>query len=303
MRKGLWVVAILVLVLAPVTVCGAMPKYSALYVFGDSYCDVGNIYLATAPNNYPPVPYFPGRFSNGPIWVDHIAAVLGVPLAPYLAGGTDYAFGGAWVTAPAMVPGGNTPIPSVPQQVGLYLSQHGGKADPNALFFLEGGGNDIVKTTSNNPEALGYQIAVGLAESELALRRAGARHFVVPNLFNVGLLPVATETNRVAFATAASAAANKWLATLLGFEQLLQGVHIIRVDVDSLMNAIMKAKFTFNGTTTNFNFSDVKDFCLTNTVCNDPDHTLFWDDFHPTAFMHGYFAVAIENTLAIEDKW
>jgi phospholipase/lecithinase/hemolysin len=296
MRRILWVGTILVFVLAPVTICASTPKYDALYVFGDSYCDVGNIYLATAPNNYPPAPYYSGRFSNGPIWVDHIASVLGVPLTPSLAGGTDYAFGGAWVTAPATVPGGTATIPSVPQQVLLYLSQHGGKADPNALYFLEGGGNDIVKTTSTDPEALGYQIAVGLAESELVLRRAGARHFVIPNLFNVGLLPVATETNRVAFATAASAAANKWLATLLGFEQFLQGIHIIRIDVNSLMNAVMKD-------VTHFNFTDVTDFCLTTVVCSDPDHTLFWDDFHPTAFMHGYFAVAIENTLAIEDKW
>jgi len=296
MRRILWVGMILVFVLAPVTICAATPKYDALYVFGDSYCDVGNIYLATAPNNYPPVPYYPGRFSNGPIWVDHIASVLGVPLVPSLAGGTDYAFGGAWVTAPATAPGGTGTIPSVPQQVLLYLGQHGGKADPNALYFLEGGGNDIVKSPSTNPEALGYQIAVGLAESELVLRRAGARHFVIPNLFNVGLLPVASETNRVQFAKAASASANKWLTTLLKFEQLLQGVHIIRIDVDSLMNAVMKDA-------THFNFLDVTDPCLTTVLCVDPDHTFFWDDFHLTAFGHAFFAVVIENTLAIEDRW
>jgi outer membrane lipase/esterase len=297
MRKNLWVFMILVMVLAPVTTSATTPKYDALYVFGDSYCDVGNIYLATAPNNYPPVPYYPGRFSNGPIWVDHIASVLGVPLTPSLASGTDYAFGGAWVTAPATLPGGSGTIPSVPQQVLLYLSQHGGKADPNALYFLEGGGNDIVKTTSTNPEALGYQIAAGLAESELVLRRAGARHFVIPNLFNVGLLPVATELNRVAFATAASASANKWLSRLLAFEELLPSVHIIRIDVNSLMIAVMKDA-------THFNFIDVTDPCLTTTtLCSDPDHSFFWDDFHPTAFGHAFFAVVIENTLAIEDRW
>ena len=295
MRRNPWVFMIFVLLLAPVTICAEIPKYSALYVFGDSYCDVGNIYLATA-NSYPPAPYYPGRFSNGPIWVDHIASVLGVPsFGPSLAGGTDYAFGGAWVTAPAALPGGGGAIPSVPQQVLLYLSQHGGKADPNALYFLEGGGNDIVKTASNNPEALGYEIAVGLAESEMILRRAGARHFVIPNLFNVGLLPVATETNRVAFAAAASAAANKWLAKLLEFEEMLPRVHIIRVDINSLMNAIMKDE-------THFNFQDVMSFCLTATPCKDPNKFFFWDDFHPTAFAHADFAVAIENTLAIEDR-
>jgi phospholipase/lecithinase/hemolysin len=295
MRGSFWIVLTLVCALMQINAWSA-PKYDALYVFGDSYCDVGNIYLATAPNNYPPAPYYAGRFSNGPIGVDHVASVLGVPLTPSLTGGTDYAVGGAWVTAPQTVPGGSGVIPSVPQQVLLYLSQHGGKADPNALYFLEGGGNDIVKSPSTDPEGLGYQIAVGLAESELALRRAGARHFVISNLFNIGLLPVAAETNRVAFATAASASANKWLTTLLGFEQLLQGVRIMRVDVNSLMNAVFKD-------VTHFSFTNVTTPCFNgSSVCPDPDHSFFWDDFHPTAFGHSLFAVAIENTLAIEDR-
>jgi hypothetical protein len=43
--------------------------------------------------------------------------------------------------------------------VELYLSQHGGKADPNALYILEGGGNDILDTTNHSPETLGLHIA------------------------------------------------------------------------------------------------------------------------------------------------
>ena len=62
----------------------------------------------------------------------------------------------------------------MPQQVELYLSQHGGNADPKALYILEGGGNDILNTTTGSPEALGYQIAVGIADSEFMLRQAGA---------------------------------------------------------------------------------------------------------------------------------
>ena len=293
MRRSFRIVMIFALMLGSVALYAAAPKYSALYVFGDSYCDVGNIY---AKAQYPPPPYLPGRFSNGPIWVDHIASYLGVPLEPVLKGGTDYAFGGAWATAPATIEGlDGVVIPSVPQQVQMYLGSHGGKADPNALYFLEGGGNDIVKTTSTDPEALGYQIAAALADSELMLRRAGARHFLIPNLFNVGLLPVATEIGRVQFAAAASAAANKWLARLLKFEEMLPRVQIIRVDINSLMNAIMKDE-------THFNFQDVKKFCLTTTsLCSDPNEFFFWDDFHPTAFAHADFAVAIENALATEN--
>jgi outer membrane lipase/esterase len=273
--------------LATSKICVATPSYDNIYVFGDSYCDVGNILIATHGAE-PAFPYYNGRFSNGPIWIEHVAGSLGLPMKPALAGGTDYAFGGAWATEPQAIPGGGT-IPSVPQQVGLYLSQHGGKADPNALYILEGGGNDILDTTTGSPDALGFKIATALAESELLLRRAGAKHFVVPDLFDVGLLP-AGAPNAV-FDHAASVAANKYLDQLLGLEELLEGVYILRLDVFSLLNSVKTDP-------THYGFTDITDPCLTTVVCADPDHTLFWDTHHPTVFGHDLFATNLEVVLA-----
>jgi phospholipase/lecithinase/hemolysin len=284
MRKNTWILMTAFLGLATLTAQAATPNYDALVVFGDSYCDVGNLFALTGGAE-PPAPYYNGRFSNGPIWLDHVAGFLGVPLKAYALGGTDYAFGGAWVTQPQSVTG----VPSVPEQVGLYLLQHGGKADPNALYILEGGGNDILDTTSGSAEVLGSEIAEGIARSELLLRKAGARHFVIPDLFNVGLLPAAA--GNVPFAKAASAAADKTLDELLALEDLFEGVHIIRMNVFSLFNAIETAP-------THFGFTDVTNPCLTTGVCADPDHTLFWDTHHPTVFGHAFFAVTLENVLA-----
>jgi phospholipase/lecithinase/hemolysin len=263
------------------------PAYTALYVFGDSYCDVGNIFIATGGLIAGP-PYYAGRFSNGPIWIDHLAGSLGLTVKPSLQGGTDYAAGGAWVTAPQVTKFGT--IPSVPQQVALYLSQHGGKADPRALYILEGGGNDIIGTTSGNPDTLGFQIAEGIAESQVLLRQAGARHFLIPNLFNVGLLPAAA--GNASFAAAASTSVNKWLKVLLGLEERLAGVSILRMNVFGLMNAIERAP-------THFGFTNLTTPCFTGTtVCSDPDHTLFWDVEHITEFGQSAFAVVAENTLS-----
>ena len=126
MRKSSGISFMVVLLCLASTAAQAVTaSYDALYVFGDSYCDVGNIFTATGGAE-PAAPYYDGRFSNGPIWLDHVAGFLGVPLKAYLLGGTDYAFGGAWVTEPQSIPGGET-IPSVPEQVELYLGQHGGK--------------------------------------------------------------------------------------------------------------------------------------------------------------------------------
>jgi phospholipase/lecithinase/hemolysin len=293
MRKILWFPMMAAFFgLASMAAQAATPSYDALVVFGDSYCDVGNLFLATGGAE-PAAPYYNGRFSNGPIWLDHVAGFLGVPLKPYILGGTDYAFGGAWVTEPKSVTG----VPSIPEQMGLYLSQHGGKADPNALYILEGGGNDILDTMSGSPEALGKEIAEGIAHSELLLREAGARHFVIPDLFNVGLLPAAS--GNVPFAKTASAAADKWLDEFLGFEQLLEGIHIIRMNVFSLLDAVVTDP-------THFGFTDITDPCLataiTTTICADPDHTLFWDTHHPTEFGHSFFAVTLENVLAQQPR-
>ena len=283
-RNSTWIPIIGVLFsLASMAARAETPSYDALYVFGDSYCDVGNIFALTGGAE-PAAPYYNGRFSNGPIWLDQVAGFLGVPLKASALGGTDYAFGGAWVTEPKAVTG----VPSVPEQVELYLSQHGGKGDPNALYILEGGGNDIVDTTNDSPETLELHIAEGLAYSELPLREAGARHFIIPDLFNVGLLPAAA--GNVTFAAKASAATNQALDELLAFEQFLEEIHIIRLNVFSLLNAVETDP-------THFGFADITHPCLTTAVCSDPDHTLFWDTHHPTEFGHAFFAVTLENVL------
>lgn len=222
--KRFWACTILALLaITSVTARAAQPAYDAIYVFGDSYCDVGNIYLITGGAEPLSPPYYMGRFSNGPIWVEHVASAMGLQMLPELEGGTDYAFGGAWATEPQVTAAGT--IPDVPEQVALYLSQHGGKADPNALYVLEGGGNDIIgnlAVSGASANELGFKIALTISESELALRRAGARNFLIPDLFNVGLLPAAQANP--SFADAASVATDKYLDELLAVEGLLEGI-------------------------------------------------------------------------------
>jgi phospholipase/lecithinase/hemolysin len=264
--------------------------YDAIYVFGDSYCDVGNIYLATSGATPLSPPYYHGRFSNGPIWVEHVASAWGLPMTPSLTGGTDYAVGGAEVTTSISEPQGT--IPSVPEQVVEYLQAHGGKADPHALYILEGGGNDILNATGGSPAVLGLKIAAGLAGSELLLRQAGAKNFVIPDLLDVALLP-AGQAN-ASFATAATLATNQSLNKLLQLEELLQGINIYRLPVFSLFQSVA-------ADATHFGFTNITQPCLnpvTDAVCADPDHTLFWDEEHPTEFGHSFFAVLVISRLS-----
>lgn len=299
--KSFWACTILAcLAFSAFSAHAAKPTFDAIYVFGDSYCDVGNIYLLTGGLEPISPPYYKGHFSNGPIWVEHVASAMGLPMLPSelptlssQPAGTDYAFGGAWATEPQVTAVGT--IPDVPQQVALYLSRHGGKADPEALYILEGGGNDIIGNigvSGASANQLGFQIATSIAESELLLRRAGAKNFLIPDLFNVGLLPAAQ--GDPGFADAASIATNKYLNQLLDVEGILEGVRIRRLNVFRLFQAIQ-------GDTAHFGFTNITTPCIgsrTGTICTDPDHTLFWDTYHPTVFGHAFFAVTVEAALS-----
>lgn len=264
--------------------------YDAIVVFGDSYNDVGNIYLATSKlgSPYPPAPYYQGRFSNGPIWIEHIARDWGLPLSPSLAGGTDYAFGGAEMLQDVTEAGGA--IPSVPHQVAAYLVAHGGKADPRTLYVIEGGGNDILASLTpggSASAALSTNIATSIAGIVQALTAAGGRNFLVPDFLDIGLLPEAAVNPTQA--SEESVAVNKALDA--AFASTPVGVAIYRLDVFQTFLAVA-------GTSTHFGFTNVVTPCLSGkTVCADPAHTLWWDAEHPTTFGHAFLAVLVESRL------
>ena len=104
----------------------------AIYAFGDSLSDVGNIYAYTsvaAPPAIPAAPYVNGQFSNGSVWVQDLANTLGLgPLLPSLAGGTDFAVGGAQTGAFGAYggsPGDLLPAPGNPaadSQLGMFAA-------------------------------------------------------------------------------------------------------------------------------------------------------------------------------------
>ena len=74
------------------------PAFDHMVVFGDSLSDTGNA----------------GRFSNGPVWVEQLAASLNVALEPSLMGGTNFAIGGAKLDA-------HSDASSLRAQADLYL--------------------------------------------------------------------------------------------------------------------------------------------------------------------------------------
>lgn len=110
--------------------------FNNMVVFGDSLSDDGNLSLAL---QLPQIVRF--TTNPGQTGVEDIGDYFGTPLTPALAGGTDFAFGGAGLVNNS--PGTPSVVPLLPTQLGMYLQATGGKADPNTLYSVWGGANDI----------------------------------------------------------------------------------------------------------------------------------------------------------------
>ena len=96
----------------------------------------------------------PNRFTTNPGFTaaELIASDLGLPVTPSLLGGTDYAFGGAGLVNTFQRRSDSDPAATAADVSGA----NGGAAEPNALYQVWGGANDIfyLSATSTDPNVL-----------------------------------------------------------------------------------------------------------------------------------------------------
>jgi outer membrane lipase/esterase len=237
----------------------------------------------------PAPPYAPGRFSNGPVWIETFAANLGLAASPALLGGTNFAFGGAVTGGPF-----TSSTPTLSQQVGTYyLPSVGGVADPNALYVVWGGGNDVraIAQGVNPPGDIASSVG-NVLNIVTTLAAAGAQNFLVANLPDIGLTPDAIAGGPAAQAGATFLSTtfnNNLAANLPGLASGL-GINIITLDVFGFLNNAI-ANAPANG------FTNTNSACYVSgpTACANPNEYIFWDGIHPTAAAHallGDFATA-----------
>ncbi|MBJ2137496.1 SGNH/GDSL hydrolase family protein [Paraglaciecola chathamensis] len=252
------------------TSANAVP-ISDMYVFGDSLSDTG-AFTALAPDFCPDPPYADCRFSNGPVWVEHLATDLGVSATTAYAGGTNWAIGGQRTDnlfADSNFGG----------QLFNYLGSAGGMADADALYVIWAGGNDFLQNDPDGTYTPG-DAAQNIVDSVATLALAGAMNFLVPNL------PIAAPW-AIEFNTALAG----------GLDGISSGLNITQLDVFS----------TFVDITLNpgdYNLTNVTEPCLdvvNATLCTNPDEYLLWDQVHPTAVGHQLIASAALAALAVSE--
>lgn len=314
-------VMILGLALSLVPVNTFAGPYSQIFVFGDSLSDIRNLFILT--DNTPlqdaiPVslPYFAGRFSNGPVWAERLAEMLNLELRSFLAGGTNYAFGGAETALDVEGVFGrevNVLIPSVRSQVSnLFLGRPFSDlpfidlplpvddADPNALYVVWGGANNLRRAVLQGVTntSIAERTANSLVRAVEDLAESGAVHFLVPGAPDLGQTPESAELTeaRRTFATTLSEVYNNTLTAALHALETESAISISRLDTFALLDDVINDPEAFG-------LTNVTDACLTvvdddlsdapfvgGEICDNPESYLFWDFIHPTATTHTIIA-------------
>lgn len=213
MRKALQL-AVMAALLTPAA--QAAGNFSNIYFFGDSLTDTGAFGGQAIPNGSGGFIILPSdarwTTNNAANHANVLAGKLGFTVTASNAAsalgtsGNNFAQGGAQsvtyatgATLPNSTstqgagPGG-LDIRDLPQQVQDYLGAHGNKADPNALYFVWSGGNDIPTAAgagSSNASSVATTAANSLATQIATLKNAGASLIIAPNLPAFGSTPAA----------------------------------------------------------------------------------------------------------------
>ena len=199
--------------------------YSGVYVFGDSLVDAGNalelaefygdLTFSDLPEGAPTdeLGYFQGRFSNGYTFADLVAnkAIgtvtkpvfpfgyedpwLGLPVSPFASdpngNNLNFAYGGAQIRR------GSEAVPDLDGQTDAFRDAVDGDADPNALYLITIGGNDVRNLAPSGSAPVSQADAFAALDkaaekylTELSqLVEMGAQHIVLTGVPDVGLIP------------------------------------------------------------------------------------------------------------------
>ena len=324
-------------------------SYSGLVIFGDSISDTGNVRSLTIASQatanpqptFPNFPAAPGRFSNGPVWTEYLAADLGFAssanpsnllfdgssvIAIGAQGGQNFAYGGAR-TGLGGSAGATTGLLGQLVAWDNSASILGGgaltrKADANALYVVMAGANDLrdIRDAHQTPaDALvragaAASIAQNVTNALGLLANAGARHFLISSLPDLGLTPEAAGKNLVGASSDVTLSFNSaLLAKAASFDagfNLLHGVDLdIRtIDFYGLVNRVAEDATHNNGAT--YHITNITSPCLSRgstsheyfssdasaTACNV---AAFSDDLHPSGVSHALLgALAAQTALA-----
>ncbi len=313
----------------------SLNKIDSVIVFGDSLSDNGNIYhlskISASLGFTDPIPdekkYPKHSFSNGDVWVDILLKHLNISYnqrekcyTQFIAEEScNYAFGSLTTAATStieipffrkiknlleslseanIIP--NLKIPSmfgVKELIYFYINSVKTEKDNSKMvFIIWGGGNDFL----NNPEIDNKIVLNNIISSITKIYSLKSMNkdvsVLVPNLPNLGRLPYVL-INKEKYNDIREKI-NRY-NNLLSFEienlNLKYDNKIIYFDVFKKIEDIIKNK-------QNYNIENTEHACLqenSDTPCYNPNAFVFWDNIHPTHFIHCLIAKEVNEIFKI----
>ncbi len=283
-------------------------EYNSVTFFGDSLTD-GGYFSPVTQGIYGLVES--GQFTTNPdnTWATSFAEQLGTTSINNAfmgeQNGNNYAIGGARAgidtvrTFPTSLTSGiDVPVASTNTQANSYLANN--RVDPNGLYVVWAGANDLLAINDNPANALGIVTAAvnSQIETVTALKNAGANYILVPNIPDVGLTPDAISGGP-------AAQAQSTYITGLYNQSMLNGVastgaNIIPLDTFSLLRQVAANPAAYGFTnmsepacTENLPFNSSSSLlCGSNNLkaLSDNETYFFADGIHPTGSAHQLIA-------------
>lgn len=298
--------------------------YTAEYVFGDSLSDNGNLAgILRAHTNFPNPPSYHDSFTNGPVAAQLLAGSIGLTLNPSLwvtgfqdtfnlfgganfKPGTNYAVAGATASAQAV---GGPPGINLPQQVAAFGAATALVADPNALYVIDVGGNDVRNAARQGTGTAAVQTGVAAEIAAVqALAAEGAKNFLVVNVPNVGVIPEFAQDNPT-LAGAATLYSQQYdlaLASGLAALALPAGTSVTQFDLYSFNAGLLANAASYGLTnTTDRCYTSTPFSAATTAQCGanaaNIGQFFYWDSIHPSATVQALWATGFEAALNVPE--
>jgi phospholipase/lecithinase/hemolysin len=276
----------------------------AIVVFGDSLSDNGNLYEYMGYRLPQDPPYFAGRFSNGPVWVEHLVASYFPKNAK--ARLLDYAYGGAAVSEKEE----DSALFTLRREINIYFNSHGGKADANSLFIVWIGANNFLHLPKDVEKTI-TEVNSGITHGLQRLAKAGAKYIMVVNAPDLGKTLLATEPADKEALSNFSRQHNELLEnTIRELQQSYPRTRWLYYDVDRKLSDIVASPANYGFTNVTSTCYDLVDECEPKSVLQIAANLklkaskdvcegyLFFDPIHPTVLAHKIIA---EDARALLD--
>ncbi|KAK9760132.1 hypothetical protein K7432_016154 [Basidiobolus ranarum] len=246
-------------------------EINRIVAYADSLTDNGNTHRYSG---YPPAPYYEGRFSNGPTWIDYTAKSLGIPQI-------NNAFGGATSNNDYVYSKYNDYIvPGFKQQLEQLPPPYGSQEQNLYAVFM--GANDIMGLAHAYTYVMvrNYTITTIVDNVMKGIERMytiyKARNFIVFNQFPLDRLPVIKPKNK----PYVKDVINQFNSELFKRVDAMKSSNITHVDVHTWLSGVLDNPTMYDFKITNSSCLDAL------KVCKKPDEYLVWDAVHPTTKLH-----------------